>query len=304
MRPNKGFYLPLFLSAPVLMVLSSLCARAQSFTTSLLNIRNQTGQVITLSNPSTTAAPYRIDLPPSPGVDGQVLRVTALTGGVVNTAWSDAAFWGLTGSVIGSAGTGVGQAYVGTANPQDVVVATGATERMRILGVAGPGAGNVGIGTATPASILDVRGTITLSSNGPASGLVFAEPSADGSNTTTIRAGVQSTNIEYTLPAQGPAADGMVLSTNATGEMSWTQPVASIGRGLFQPVNGTYVHVINTGAYDVRPGDVAVVSVISTPGTTIASTITGVDAVANTITVETSLPIADTDRITWIVLPQ
>jgi hypothetical protein len=296
--------LPTNRSVFLLCLLAPALANAQSFTTSLLNLRNATGQAITLANPLTTLSPYRIDLPPAPGTDGQVLRVTAIAGSTVRTEWSDATFWGLTGSNIVSAGTGPGQSYIGTENAQDVVVATAATERLRIVGVAGPTVGYVGIGTATPASVLDVRGTITLSSSGPASGIVFAEPSPDGSNTTTIRAKAQAANVEYTLPAQAPTTDGMVLSSTTTGDMAWTQPVASIGRGLFQPVSGSYVHVINTGAYDVRPGDVAVVSVLSTPGTTIATTITGIDATANTITVETSLPVADTDRISWIVMPQ
>jgi hypothetical protein len=277
---------------------------AQSFTTGMINLRNASGQAISVSSPSAVVTPYRIDLPSGSGSTGQVLSVTAVAGSTVTTAWSDAAYWGLSGSTITAAGTGPGQSFIGTSNAQDVIVASGGTERLRVIGTAGPAVGRVGIGTSTPASSLDVFGDLTLSSNGAASGLVFVEPSTDGTNSTTIRAASQAGDIVYTLPAVPPTSDGMVLGVTVAGAMSWQQPAATIGRGRYQPVNGSYVHVINTGAYDVRPGDVAVVSVFGQAGTTVASTITAIDADANTITVETSMPITDADRITWVVLPQ
>jgi hypothetical protein len=84
-------------------------------------------------------------------------------------------------------------------------------------------AGNVGIGigAGVPAAKLDViAGDIQVtSSGGTAYGMKFQSPS--GLYTSTIKAGVQTGNLSYTLPIVAPSA-GQVLSSDAAGVMSWT----------------------------------------------------------------------------------
>lgn len=277
---------------------------AQSFTTGTLNLRNSSSQAISLTAPITGVTPYTIVLPSSSGAPGQVLTLGTVTGSSVSLIWSNADFWGLEGSAIATGGTGVGQQYLGTSNAQDVVVASNGTERIRILGVAGPGEGRIGVGTSTPSSFFDVAGDIRLSNTGTASLLVFAEPTADGGNTTSFRAQAQAADIAYTLPAASPVADGMVLSATTGGVMQWSSPASFLGRGVFAPAATGYIHVITTGGYDLQPGDVALVSVRGPAGSTIAATITNQDDVSNTITVETSTDLTTSDRITWAVFPQ
>jgi hypothetical protein len=107
---------------------------------------------------------------------------------------------------------------------QDIVMAGN-----KIVNVAGgtgikvTDAGNVGIGigAGVPAAKLDViAGDIQLSSSGGTSyGVKFQSPSA--LYTSTIKAGVQTGNLSYTLPIVAPSA-GQVLSSDAAGVMSWT----------------------------------------------------------------------------------
>jgi hypothetical protein len=107
---------------------------------------------------------------------------------------------------------------------QDIVMAGN-----KIVNVAGgtgikvTDAGNVGIGigAGVPAAKLDViAGDIQLSSSGGTSyGVKFQSSSA--LYTSTIKAGVQTGNLSYTLPIVAPSA-GQVLSSDAAGVMSWT----------------------------------------------------------------------------------
>ncbi len=283
---------------------ASVTSFAQSFTTGTLNLRNSSAQSVSLTSPSSGVTPYTIQLPSSTGGVGQVLTIDAITGSTATLRWSEASYWGLVGSSISAGGTAVGQQYLGTSNAQDVVLASNGQERLRILGVPGPGQGRIGIGTSTPSSFVDVAGDLRLSSSGTASLLTFAEPLADGTNTTSFRAQAQSADITYTLPASAPAANGMVLTATPAGTMQWASPQSFMGRGTFAPPGVGFVHVIPTTGYDVQPGDVALVSVRGPAGSTIAYTITAIDDVANTITVETSTDLTTADRITWAVIPQ
>lgn len=288
----------------IISIAISLHVHGQSFTTGTLNLRNGSSQTVSVSTPTSGVTPYSILLPPSTGGVGQVLTIDAVTGSTASLRWSEASFWGLEGSTITTGGTAIGQQYLGTSNSQDLVLASNGQERMRILGVAGPGQGRIGIGTSTPNAFVDVAGDIRLSSSGAASLLSFAEPSADGTNTTSFRAQAQASDIVYTLPASAPAVDGMVLTAAATGVMQWSSPQSFLGRGVYVPTSAGYIHVIPTTGYDLQPGDVALVSVRGPAGSTIAFTITALDDAANTITVETSTDLTTSDRISWAVIPQ
>lgn len=64
--------------------------------------------------------------------------------------------WAMTGNAGTTPGTGAGENYIGTTDAQDVVIATGGTERMRV-----DATGNVGINTA-PAERLHVDGNLQI----------------------------------------------------------------------------------------------------------------------------------------------
>ncbi|MFN8361332.1 MAG: hypothetical protein U0264_15575 [Candidatus Kapaibacterium sp.] len=82
--------------------------------------------------------------------------------------------------------------------------------------------GTLSVGKAVVSSGLriDALGNIGLTNNGTASELRLFEPSGDGINYTAFKAGTQSANLTYTLPASAPTA-GQLLSSDATGVMSW-----------------------------------------------------------------------------------
>lgn len=275
---------------------------AQSTTTGTLNLRNGQPATVSLSIPTTGVTGYSILLPPQAGLAGDLLTLQSLTGTTAQLGWSSSQYWSLAGSAITTAGTGAGQQYLGTSTPIDLVVATNATEHMRLIGTAGPSQGFLGIGTATPSSRLDVRGDVTLSSTGAASRLRFAEPLADGASTTTFSAAAQAADINYTLPGAAASADGMVLTSTTAGVLSWQSPLASVGRGQFTPTAGTWVHTVATPGFDLQPGAAVLVSVQNAPGTTIAASVTAVDATADSFTVETSVGLAASDRILWVAV--
>jgi hypothetical protein len=87
--------------------------------------------------------------------------------------------------------------------------------------------GNVGIGTTTPTARLQVTGgnvLIDTVTSGTAGQLQLRNPA--GTFQTSLRAGAQTADITYTLPTVAPAA-GQVLSSDASGIMSWTTPSAT-----------------------------------------------------------------------------
>ncbi|MBL7999003.1 MAG: hypothetical protein JNL32_10245 [Candidatus Kapabacteria bacterium] len=88
--------------------------------------------------------------------------------------------------------------------------------------------GNVGIGTIAPTTTFHVNGTsrfsggnllIDTSASSTAGQLQLMNPARTFQ--TNIRAGAQTANITYTLPTTAPTA-GQVLSSDASGNMSWT----------------------------------------------------------------------------------
>jgi hypothetical protein len=127
-------------------------------------------------------------------------------------------FWSLTGN----ASTNPANNYVGTSDAQDLAFRTNNAERMRILS-----GGNLGINTNSPTQVLELaNGNVLLSNTGTADQLRFAMPG--GTNYTSFAAQTQAGNINYLLPAAG-GTNGQVLTTNATGTLSWTTVSGSAG---------------------------------------------------------------------------
>lgn len=284
----------LVLIAPVLM-------QAQSQTTGTLHLRNVQPATISLTIPTAGVTGYSILLPPTIGQAGQMLAIGSVSGSSASLQWADATFWDLDGNSIVAGGTAPGQQYLGSANAQDLVFGSNGSERMRVVGVTGASEGFVGIGTATPAATLDVRGNVLLSSAAGPSELRFAEPSADGTNYSAFRAGIQAANITYTLPATSPSANGMVLTSSTAGVMSWTSPLERVQSGTYIPAPGEFQHVIGV-PMDVVLGAQALVTVMNPPGTTIGFSVTNINEATNSITVETSVPLGPADRIIWMVI--
>lgn len=78
--------------------------------------------------------------------------------------------------------------------------------------------------------VLDPNGTgavsvaaanLLLSSGTAASELRFYEPSGSGTNYSAFKAQAQAGDVTYTLPAADAAVSGYVLSSNASGALSW-----------------------------------------------------------------------------------
>ena len=273
---------------------------AQSQTTGTLNLRNTQPAAVSLSIPQTGVTGYTMLLPAEQGTAGQVLTVSNVSTGQSTLSWSDAAFWGLAGSIITKGGTAAGDQYLGTSNEQDVVVASSGAERLRIIGTAGPRQGFIGLATSTPNAPIDLGATVLLSNNGQATELRFAEPFGSGTNFTSVRAREQAQDVTYTLPSGAPESDGMVLAGATNGDLQWRKALSDVRRGIFTPVVGNFVHVIPIGA-NILSGAIPLLTMINPPGTTIGISLTGIDDINDTITVETSIPLGTADRIAWMI---
>ena len=289
------------ITAIVLLVNGQHRLMAQSQTTGTLNLRNTQPSTVSLSIPQTGVSGYTLLLPAQQGSAGQVLTVATVTTGQSNLTWSDAAYWGLAGSSIVKGGTASGEQYLGTSNEQDLVLATKGVERIRINGAAGPRQGFIGIATATPNAPVDLGATVLLSNSGSATELRFAEPFSSGTNFTSFKAREQAQDITYTLPAAAPTSDGMVLTSSTGGDLQWRRPLADVRRGVFTPAIGAFVHVIAVGT-DITSGSIPLITMMNPAGTTIGLSVTGVDDVNDTFTVETSVPLGAADRIAWMIV--
>ncbi len=83
----------------------------------------------------------------------------------------------------------------------------------------------LGIGVVFASQRLEVGdGNLLLSNTGTPGELRFAEPSIAGNHFTAFRAQSQEANITYTLPSS-MGTTGQVLTTDATGILSWSVPV-------------------------------------------------------------------------------
>ena len=284
------------------MVIMTMVMSGQSQTTGTLHLRNAQPATVSLSVPSAGVTSYSILLPDTIGTPGQILSVGNVGGTTASLAWSDGMFWEHTGSTVTAGGTGAGQQYLGTSNTQDLVLASAGVERLRIVGTAGPGQGFVGVGTLTPGARLDVTGAIRISSDGAAGELRIAEPSTAGNGVTILRPAAQASDITYTLPSVPPSADGMILTSTAGGVMAWEPSLSEMARGIFVPTAGQYQHTIPITGLDLLAGSIPVLTMINAAGTTIAVSVTGIDAGTNTLYAETSAPLAAGDRIAWIVV--
>lgn len=288
-------------SVVILCSLGSQRVFAQSQTTGTLNLRNTQPAAVSLTIPTTGVTGYTMSLPPTSGLAGQALTIQSVTGTTASLGWTNASFWQLDGTPITTGGTAVNQQYLGTSNPQDFVLASNGTEALRVIGVAGPSQGFIGIGTTTPKAEVDIAKTVLLSNSGVPTELRFAEPLAGGSNYTAFRAGPQTADITYTLPDGAPATNGQVLTSTTAGVLSWTKPLQDISRGLFTPVLGNYIHVIPIGV-NIDNVTIPIVTMVNPPGTTIGISVTGIDPINDTITVETSVPLGAADKIAWLMV--
>lgn len=171
------------------------------------------------------------------GHDNTALGAIALysnTEGSNNVAIGRAALWGnTTGNhniVIGNYSgntitTGSENILIGN----NIQAPVGTQSKQMILGDADVLYGNlnskyIGFGTQAPTQKVEVKnGNLLLSNTSEAGELMFGEPSSGGTNYTSFKAQIQSSNITYTLPAN-PGSNGQVLSTNAEGILAWTSP--------------------------------------------------------------------------------
>lgn len=275
-------------------------AWSQSQTTGTLNLRNTDQEQVSLSIPQTGVTGYSLLLPSTNGVEGQAMTISSITGTTAELTWTDAAFWSLTGSMITAGGTAAGEQYLGTANDQDLVLAANGAEALRVVGTAGATQGYIGLGTSTPQAPIDLAGNVLLSNAGTATELRFAEPSADGSEYTAFKAGAQTANITYTLPLDGPAEDGLMLTTDAAGQLSWDKPFSKTPMGIYTPDFLAWQHQINVGPFG--PNAIPFVTMMNPAGTTIGISVTAMDPTNGTIDVETSIPLGVADRICWVIL--
>jgi len=128
---------------------------------------------------------------------------------------STGAFWNVSGNAITAGGIAVGQQYLGTSNAQDVVLATSATERLRISS-----AGNITLPSATPptGSRLSISGSY---------------------GTLTADATQIDLNATYNAPASAFNVRGISQTTTLTGNSNGLVPVGIYSRLNIPASNGT-----------------------------------------------------------------
>ncbi|WP_408097049.1 tail fiber domain-containing protein [Peredibacter sp. HCB2-198] len=150
-------------------------------------------------------------------------------------------------------GAAAGKAYIGADDNGFNILDSGYVKRLTVSPT-----GNVGIGTITPAEKLDVVGNAAISGK--------LRLKSDNANYVELKAPSSlGATITYTFPLTAPTA-GQVLSSNATGVLSWITPTAS-------PITTVFGR---TGAITATAGDYNASLITNTPaGTIAASTVQG-----------------------------
>ncbi|MBL7975936.1 MAG: hypothetical protein JNJ85_13555, partial [Candidatus Kapabacteria bacterium] len=110
---------------------------------------------------------------------------------------------------------------------------TGMVSTSNTLMVSAGGASITGNSTVT--GTLGVSSNVSLTNSGTASELRLFEPNGSGTNFTAFKAQAQAADVTYTLPAADATTSGMVLSSNASGTLSWVGNGASITNGVSSP---------------------------------------------------------------------
>jgi len=153
-------------------------------------------------------------------------RVLVSQGGGKTPIWGSisSVAWGLGGNGGTTPGTGTRQNYLGTTDPQDLVITTNATERIRV-----DTNGNVGIGTNDPKVLLDVDGGLAIRSPseinitqdnttvdpGDRSFLRIDSDGTPGNRTITLAAGKKGGQI-LVIQCTATGTDGIELLTSAS----------------------------------------------------------------------------------------
>jgi hypothetical protein len=170
------------------------------------------------------------------GSSNKVARVTVDAKGRVTSADSVsidfASFaWTLSGNSVADSTT----TFAGSTNNAPLIVKTNSVERMRVTG-----AGAVGIGTATPSAKFDVADGDLLISNANSAGIAN-KLSMQGTTgkTTSIKAGSPGENMVYTLPSAKPVRNGMALTSDTLGVMTWNTASSSLSYRLTSDVSHT-----------------------------------------------------------------
>ena len=90
--------------------------------------------------------------------------------------------------------------------------------------------------------------------------LKFYEPSTSGSTFTSFRAGVQSANVEYILPAAiGSTDDALTLTNAGTGQLGWSPGSSTawkiLGNSNTDPVSGNFLGTTNNKNFEIHVYD-------------------------------------------------
>ncbi len=167
------------------IILLSFCISASSVIAQEkskgLVLLNSSGNSITLSSPAAVTN-NSILFPGTLGLQGALMYISSVAGSVGTTTWLNpgtngfvltlaggvptwaniaSVDWQLIGNGGTTPGVGAGQNYLGTSDAKDLVLATSATERMRVLST-----GNIAINSATAPQLFTIGGDIGIVGTG------------------------------------------------------------------------------------------------------------------------------------------
>ncbi len=177
----------------------------------------------------------------SPGFRFAIAREAAGNVALELTDWSATRFWWLStegGMVVNENGEDTDTRIEGDTDANLFVVDAGTD--------------TVNIGTATPISgqklnvsgATRLQGHVTLGGGASSSELRLLEPSGSGSNYTAFKAQAQSADLTYTLPAAYAGGNGYSLTSDTSGNLSWTNVSGGGGGSL---ADGDYGDITVSG---------------------------------------------------------